>query len=95
MKVGISSAYTLPALPQVQVSPNPAADALTVRQPALLPGHALRSALVDALGRTVREVALSDFETEVDVAGLPAGMYYWRVSAGGEALQAGKVVVGP
>lgn len=92
VKVGISSAYTLPALPQAQVQPNPVTDALTVRLPALLPGHPLRFALTDAYGRTVREVLLSDFETEVDVAGLPAGMYFWQVSARGEVLQAGKVV---
>jgi hypothetical protein len=91
--VGMSSAYALPALPQAQVYPNPVADALTVRLPALLPGHALRFALTDALGRTVCEAALSDFETDVAVAGLPAGMYFWRVSVGGAVLQMGKVVV--
>ena len=92
VKVGISSAYTLPALPQAQVYPNPVADALKVRLPAMLPGHALRFALTDALGRTVRELALTDFETEVDVAGLPKGMYFWRVTVGCEVLQAGKAV---
>ena len=93
VKVGISSAYTLPALPQAQVYPNPVTAALTVRLPALLPGHALRFALTDALGRAVREHTLTDFETEVDVAGLPKGMYFWQVSAGGEALQTGKIIV--
>lgn len=92
VKVGISSAYTLPALPQAQVLPNPVTDALTVRLPALLPGHPLRFALSDAYGRTVREAGISDFETTVDVAALPAGMYFWRVSTRGEVLQAGKVV---
>ena len=91
--VGMSSAYALPALPQAQVYPNPVADALTVRLPALLPGHALRFALTDALGRTVREATLSNFETEVAVAGLPAGVYFWRVSVGGAAIQSGKIVV--
>ncbi len=92
VKVGISSTYTLPALPQAQVLPNPVTDLLTIRLPALLPGHPLRFALTDAYGRTVREAALLDFETTVDVAGLPAGMYFWRVSVRGEVLQAGKVV---
>jgi len=91
--VGMSSAYALPALPQAQVYPNPVADALTVHLPALLPSHALRFALMDALGRTVREAALSEFETAVAVAGLPAGMYFWRMSVGGAVLQIGKVVV--
>ena len=76
-----------------KVYPNPVTDALTVRLPALLPGHALRFALTDALGRAVRERALTDFETEVEVAGLPKGMYFWQVSAGGVALQTGKIIV--
>jgi len=76
-----------------KVYPNPVTEALTVRLPALLPGHALRFALTDALGRAVRERMLTDFETEVDVAGLPKGMYFWRVSAGEEALQTGKIIV--
>jgi hypothetical protein len=90
--VGVSSLPALPALPQAQVLPNPVKDALTVRLPALLPGHPLRFALADALGRTLREVALSDFETQVDVSGLPPGLYFWRMSVRGEVVQAGKVV---
>ena len=58
----------------------------------LLLGHALRFALTDALARAVRERVLTDFETEVDVAGLPKGMYFWRVTVGCEVLQAGKAV---
>ncbi len=92
VKVGISSAYTLPALPQAQVLPNPVTDLLSIRLPALLPGHPLLFALSDAYGRTVREAGISDFETTVDVAGLPAGMYFWRVSVRGEVLQAGKII---
>jgi len=52
----------------------------------------LRFALTDALGRTLREAALSDFETQVDVSGLPPGLYFWLISVRGEVVQAGKVV---
>ena len=92
IKVGISSTYTLPALPQAHVYPNPATDELRVRLPALLPGHALRFTLTDALGRTVREVALSDFETEVNMVGLPTGMYFWRLNIKEAVVQTGKLV---
>ena len=52
----------------------------------------VRFTLTDAYGRTVCEVGISDFETKVDVVGLPAGMYFWQVSMRGEVLQAGKTI---
>lgn len=92
VKVGISSVYTLPMLPQAEVYPNPVADVLTIALPALMPSHILHLVLTDALGRMVREVALSNFETEVEMAGLPTGMYFWQLNIKGETLQTGKVV---
>jgi len=92
VEVGISSTYTLPILPQAQVYPNPATDELMVRLPVLLPSHELHFALTDALRRTVREEVLADFETKVNLKGIPKGMYFWRLSIKGETLQTGKVI---
>jgi len=92
VKVGISSSYALPALPQAQVYPNPVTDALMVSLPALLPGHQLYFTLTDALGRTVRKITLSDFETELNMADLPKGIYFWKIRSGWDILQTGKVV---
>jgi len=93
VNLGTSSTHD-PVLPQAQVFPNPTTDALTVRLSLPPAGQAypLHFALTDALGRTLREAALSDFETIVDVSGLPPGLYFWRMSVRGEVVQAGKVV---
>lgn len=98
---GMSNLPVLPALPQAQVFPNPITDALTVRLPSLpsVPfgggGESpLRFLLTDALGRTLRQISISDLETLVEVSGLPAGMYFWQLRLGGETVQSGRVVKG-
>ena len=63
------------------VAPNPARGTATVQLPAL-PGAATLTVL-DALGRTVRtQSAVSNARAELDLAGLPAGLYVVRVAAG-------------
>jgi len=68
----------------IQAYPNPASDQLTVNFPseALAPR---RIRLVDINGRTVRELVtgIGDVKAEMNVKGLPAGMYVLHVQ--GEA----------
>ncbi len=90
--VGVSNTHALPALSQARVSPNPATDHLRVSLPALLPAHALRFTLTDVQGRVLREVQLTDFETDISVGNLPKGLYFWYLKVDGEVVQAGKVV---
>ena len=60
--------------------PNPAHGALGLRQPAGTAAVKLR----DTLGRTVLEIRLPTPETQLPVAGLPAGLYavQWHDAAG-------------
>ncbi|NUQ26868.1 MAG: T9SS type A sorting domain-containing protein [Saprospiraceae bacterium] len=53
--------------------------------------------LYDALGREVLRLPLqgtvSRVEERIDISDLPAGLYFWRVEAGGAQVGGGKVVV--
>ncbi|HMX39606.1 MAG TPA: SprB repeat-containing protein, partial [Saprospiraceae bacterium] len=97
--LGVTSGTDDPLLPQAQVLPNPAADALSIRLPGLFPAPAggggersPRFVLSEALGRPVREVPLTGVETRVEVSALPSGLYFWRLIVRGEVVQAGRVV---
>ena len=57
----------------VMLYPNPATDRLTISAPA-----ATTASVTDALGRTVRTVALTTGEATLDVTALPAGVYSVR-----------------
>lgn len=77
LRFGAASAST--TAEAVSVAPNPAMGRTTVS----LSGTATRLTLVDALGRTVRTLALSAGQTEanLDVQGLSAGVYTLRAGA--------------
>lgn len=65
------------ATPAAQLFPNPAHGTATLRLPAGTPRLPLT--LTDALGRTVRRYpAPAAPETELDLRGLPAGVYVVR-----------------
>lgn len=89
----VDAVENLPLLPRVAVSPNPFTDVFRVSLPALVPGARARFALYDALGQRVRDLALTDFETEVATGDLPAGLYYWTFSLREQAVQGGRAVL--
>jgi hypothetical protein len=75
---------------QIQVRPNPFRERFTLALSANLRSPALR--LHDAAGRLVLEQRLVLGVNEIEAAGLPAGLYFWEVVAGGERVKSGKLV---
>ncbi|MDB5267731.1 MAG: hypothetical protein JWP58_771 [Hymenobacter sp.] len=77
---------TAPALrpESLALFPNPAHGHATIQLPAI-PGTATATlAVLDALGRTLRtQAAPANARTDLDLTGLPAGLYAVRVQAGG------------
>ena len=80
----------------VELFPNPAARAFTLRLPALGTERTARLTLLNSLGQAVqtRDVALrpSGTDAQVDVSALAAGLYTVRVQAGDQTA-AQQVVV--
>jgi hypothetical protein len=76
---------------QVTVSPNPADDALRIAlsEPPAMP---LLITLLDLNGRILREEALSDLATTLDLRGLPAALYILRLTDSKGWLRAIQVV---
>ncbi len=81
---------------QLSVSPNPAADVLSVLFEGKTTGKAEIS-LTDVQGKTVRRETLAQQpgsnEVKLDVRHLAAGLYLLRVQGGREAAQVVKVIV--
>jgi len=75
---------------QVQVWPNPFRDRLALALSANLHSPAFR--LYDMAGRPVREERLTLGVNEIEAGPLPAGMYFWQVTADGEVVKSGKIV---
>lgn len=75
------------------VHPNPSAGDLRISLSESLPGREAMWTLFDVRGNTVR-VAQPDTGSPLRVRreGLPAGMYFWRLSSGAAVLQQGKVI---
>ena len=66
------------------ISPNPAHGRATLRVPAEAGTATAMLTVLDALGRPVRtQIVLTNARAELDLAGLPAGLYVVRVQAGG------------
>jgi Leucine-rich repeat (LRR) protein len=77
---------------RLAVSPNPATE--TCRVEFDTRGKLGSLTLTDALGRTVKSVALQGSgHHDFSVADMPAGLYYLRVNAEGKLLASGKLVV--
>ena len=68
----------------LNIHPNPAKDMIRVQ---LLNAAGAAALLLDAQGRIVREMTLQPGATEIDVAGLPGGMYYLQVKSGQRLLR--------
>ena len=73
----------------IDVFPNPAQRAFTLRLPALANERSAQVVLLNGLGQQVRSQALAlnpgGTQTQVDVSGLAAGLYTVRVLAGNQA----------
>lgn len=79
IEVGITDVEESPASQKITVFPVPARDRLWIRldDPALL---SARLTLIDAAGRAVHQPALIENTLEeIDVRGLPAGLYFLRL----------------
>lgn len=83
----------------LRVFPNPARETVTLQVGRALPQAAHTLQLLDPLGRLVRTQALRPDEIgrelAISLAGLPAGLYYYRLLAGTEALATQRLVVLP
>ncbi len=75
----------------IDLFPNPARTTLTLRRATAAPATA---ALVDVLGRTLRQWPLTAAEQTVPLADVPAGTYVVRV-VGSEGVSTRRVVVQP
>jgi hypothetical protein len=78
----------------VQVYPNPASTEVWLSLPAPLfkPGT---WRLYNALGQSVHSerLAAGQREAVVSLAGLPAGVYFWRMESGGGMMGSGKLII--
>jgi hypothetical protein len=88
--LGVSSQDNPVLQSQIVVSPNPFGERLSVALSTNLRGPAFR--LYDMAGHLVRQERLVLGMNEIDTGGLTAGMYFWEVTAGAEAVKSGKVV---
>ncbi len=80
--VGIAEVGT-GALPfSVAAFPNPAHDAFTVQVSGAIGAHA-QLTLTDVTGKTVRQMSIDNYTTQVDVNNLPAGVYILRYTDNG------------
>jgi hypothetical protein len=75
----------------IDVFPNPATDQLTVHRPSTLPGP-LTGALLDGLGRLVRQLDLPSATATIPLTGLPRGVYVLRLCTK-EAVMSQRVVI--
>lgn len=79
----------------VRVFPNPAQDILRIAITGNTAPTLLRVVLLDAVGQTVRRATFQTPATDIDVTGLPNGMYWVQLTTPqGQVLAFGKVVVG-
>jgi hypothetical protein len=80
----------------LRVYPNPAANEIFLTAEHL-PAGLVVFRVYDALGREVfrrpLQGTVSRVEERIDISGLSAGLYFWRVEAGGALVGGGKVVV--
>ena len=82
------------ALEGLAVYPNPAHGRATIQLPALPGATTATLTVLDALGRTLRiQPAALNAKAELDLAGLPAGLYAVRVQAGGSTTATRRLVV--
>lgn len=74
----------------LRVGPSPFRDHLRVALDVALPSPVFR--LYDPLGRLVRSEPLGMGMAEIDTGSLPAGIYFWEVTARGKSLKTGRCI---
>ena len=94
---GTLAAQTALGAGQLRAFPNPAHRTAILALPAVLGAAQAEIALLNMLGQTVRTQAIplgaaSETRAELDLAGVPPGLYTLRVRAGGQAANQRLVV---
>jgi hypothetical protein len=91
--VSSSNAPLLGALPVLSVFPNPAETDIKLLLNRPLPGP-VNWVLTDVTGRVLRRTVLeqADQTYQVDLGGLPHGVYFYTAEVEGRVVQSGKVV---
>ena len=92
--VYVSSGYVPPPVQAVRVWPNPASGQVTVSLLVPLP-QTVAWHLHDQLGREVRLALLpaGQQEVEVQLAGVPPGLYFWQMEQEGQRVGSGKLIM--
>ncbi|TAK50497.1 MAG: T9SS type A sorting domain-containing protein [Saprospiraceae bacterium] len=92
--VYVSSGYVPPPVQAVRVWPNPASGRVTVSLLVPLP-QTVAWHLHDQLGREVRLALLpaGQQEVEVQLAGVPPGLYFWQMEQEGQRVGSGKLIM--
>jgi len=85
-----SSAQNPDIVEHISVSPNPFRERLAVAMSINLRSPVIR--LYNHIGRLVRVEQLYFGITEIETGALPAGMYFWEVTAAGEPIKSGKLM---
>jgi uncharacterized membrane protein len=85
-----SSAQNPDIIERISVSPNPFRERLAVAMSINLRSPVIR--IYNHIGRLVRVEQLYFGITEIETGALPAGMYFWEVTAAGEPIKSGKLV---
>jgi uncharacterized repeat protein (TIGR01451 family) len=76
----------------VQVFPNPFTERATFSLPDDAPDTAYRLEVYDATGRLLHTRAFTDRQCELNGGQLPSGVFFWRITAGGQVVATGKLV---
>ena len=79
---------------KVMVWPNPASGQVSVKLPYLVKGKAVWR-LFNQVGQVVEmeELANGQWPTEISVASLPDGIYFWEVALDARRLDSGKLII--
>lgn len=88
--LGVSAQQNPVLQAQVQVSPNPFQERLSVSLSASLRSPVFR--LFDMTGRLVRQQRVVLGVNEIETGDLVPGLYFWSVEATGEVVKSGKIV---
>jgi hypothetical protein len=74
----------------ISIYPNPAENQFVIHSDL---GEELQFRLFDALSREVKSISLTGPETEVNRNNLPPGIYFWQITASGNVVKTGKLVL--
>jgi hypothetical protein len=86
-----------PVIPvqQLAIFPNPANDRITIRYPDIFGDTDLGIIIYNSLGKEVRYAmeCKTATETNINVSGLPSGLYFAVLTAGSKSLASSKFVI--